>query len=116
MKRTAAALFLASPAIAVAEISDKVQTAPEIFLVGVGFAIVAYVLGTWRWWLSAVAGLLLAAILLVGCTDLFGANGLREALWNEMSSQYFATVVAAAGLVIVAGAWGSIRRWRHHDV
>lgn len=114
MKRMASFLFLLLPSVAVAEVSDKMATIPEVFIQGAIAATIAFALSRFRWWLVLIAAgwaLLLAA----GVYGLWEEKHMREAVLHEQGIKYFAALLAELGCVVAGGALGAFlnrRAWR----
>lgn len=106
MRITVLLFGLLIPAIAAAEVSDKIPTFGFLLLQGILFGAVALVLAWFRWWL-AFLGVGLGAIMLWGTWDLWQEPYMRTAIMNEQGIGYF-SAAAASSLLVVGGAIGGL--------
>ena len=114
MKRKAWLLLFLLPSVAVAEVSDKMATIPEVLIQGAAAAAIAFAVSRFRWWLIFIAAGW-ALLLTVGACGLWEEKHMREAVLHEQGIKYFAAFLAEVGCVVAGGVFGALlnrRAWR----
>ncbi|WP_139250067.1 hypothetical protein [Hydrocarboniphaga daqingensis] len=107
-------LLLLLPSVAVAEVSDKMATIPEVLIQGAIAAAIAFAVSRLRWWLALIAAGW-ALLLAVGVYGLWEERHMREAVLHQQGIKYFAALLAEVGCVVAGGAFGAVlnrRAWR----
>ncbi|RAP57078.1 hypothetical protein [Oleiagrimonas sp. MCCC 1A03011] len=106
MKRKASLLLLLLPSVAVAEVSDKMATIPEVLVQGAVAAAIAFAVSRFRWWLVFIAASW-ALLLAVGAYGLWEEKHMREAVLHEQGIKYFVALSAEFGCVVASGVLGA---------
>lgn len=107
MRITVLLLGLLIPAIATAEVSDKLPSIGFLLGQGVIFGAVALGLAWWHRWL-ALLGVVLGTLMFWGTWDLWQEPYLRTAILNEQGMDYFVSAAAGALLVVGGALAGSV--------
>lgn len=102
----------AVPSPGFAEVSDKVSSIPEHWMVALPVAAIMLLAARWRWWLALPLALPLLALICAGLAlptePYIGPALLQEQGWPYFGSLWGSDVVMAAGLGV--GAWLGWRR------
>lgn len=106
MRITVLLYMLLIPAIAAAEVSDKIPSMGFILGQGVVVAAVALVLAWFRWWL-AFLGVGVGVLMLSGIWDMWQEPYMGAAILNEQGPQYFVVAIIGA-LFVLGGAFGGV--------
>ena len=117
MLRRLAAAITFCPAVAVAEVSDKIASIPVIWVQGAIIGAIVSFAAWFRWWLAFPA-VLFALFLVFGMLDLWADPYMREAILHEHGSVYFVTLASEIALIVIGaafGAWFGYARNRRGD-
>lgn len=107
-----AVVLAAVPSPAFAEVSDKVSSIPEHWILALPVAAIMLVASRWRWWLALPLALPLVVLIWAGLElpsePYIGPALLQEQGWLYFASLWGSDLVMAAGFGV--GAWLGWRR------
>lgn len=100
------------PFSAYAEVADKIQSYPAMWLVGLLLAVVMGIL-TYLRPLFLLLALLVSLFLGYGYYDMASDSAFRQLLLSEMGDSYFLSGYASSSIVLIAAAFGAFYRYRN---
>lgn len=107
MRIISIASMLLVPAVALAEVSDKLPSIWLLLLQGILFGAISLFMSLFRWWLGFI-GIALAMLMISGTYDLWQEPYLRDAITNEQGIKYFTISITGALLVMIGSLNGMI--------